>query len=129
MKFKNKETEEVRLAELREDGIYLYSESLGQWFKYDLETLGKGWIYHEEPKEDGVDNIIALVEAYSDNDSERYPKEIVEKLKAWKRLREKGFRFGGYALVDGIVRVILDLSPLTLDDLIPDLDLLFGGKE
>lgn len=47
----------------------------------------------EEPKEDGLDNIIALVEAYSNNDSERYPKEIVEKLKAWKRLKDYNVKF------------------------------------
>lgn len=54
----------------------------------------------EEPKEDGLDNIIALVEAYSSIDSERYPKEIVEKFKAWQRLKDKGFRFGGWTTAD-----------------------------
>lgn len=57
----------------------------------ELKGLNKTNGY-EEPKEDGLDNIITLVEAYSSHDSVMYPKEIVEKLKAYKRLKGKGFK-------------------------------------
>lgn len=89
----------------------------------------------KEPKEDGLDHIITLVEAYNSHDSEMYPKEIVEKLKAWKRLKDKGFRFEGLTLsgwgcpcieykVDG------GISDSSSDMQVrEDLYLLFGGKE
>lgn len=96
----------------------------------------------EEPKEDGLDNIITLVEAYSNHDSVMYPKEIVDKLKAWKRLKDKGFRFEGWQdleacdeterlvanrIVDG--ENIIGFRMDDYHDCVKDLNTCFGGEE
>lgn len=99
MKLKNKKTGEI--GTLIVDGAYKFvtnfaveddeGKRLGE---YDsLAKLNEEWEDYEEPKEDGLDNIIALVEAYSSKDSERYPKEIVKKLKAWKRLEDRWVKY------------------------------------
>lgn len=96
-----------------------------------LAELNAEWGDYEEPKEDGIDHIITLVEAYSSHDSERYPKEIVEKLKAWKRLKDKGFRFTGWKCTGGIEFTFdnyVDKGERT-ESAVDDLDLLFGGEE
>lgn len=50
MKFRNKATKEIRKAEMRDDGIYLYSETAEEWRKCDWEVLAKYWEeYREEP--------------------------------------------------------------------------------
>lgn len=54
-------------------------------------------------------------------------KKAVEKLKAWKRLKDKGFRFVGHSsTADGVHTI-----EYIFDDDIPvePLDLLFGGEE
>ncbi len=88
----------------------------------------------EEPKEDGLDNIIALVEAYSSNDSERYPKEIVKKLKAWKRLEVHNLRVErGQRIFINADNKLTSQKPLfvvdTYEEVEDDLDILFGGEE
>lgn len=93
---------------------------------------------YEEPKEDGLNNIITLVEAYNNYDSERYPKEVVEKLKAWKRLKDKGFRFTGWDTNEGIRGVDFEVPDSSFsehnhscisDETKDDLDLLFWSEE
>lgn len=51
MKFRNKGTGEIRKAEAREDGIYLWDELTGHWWKYELDLLASSWEYYVEPKE------------------------------------------------------------------------------
>ena len=51
MKLRNKSTGEIRKAEAREDGIYLWDELTGQWWKYGLEVIARYWEYYVEPKE------------------------------------------------------------------------------
>lgn len=51
MKLRNKETGEIKEAEARDDGIYLYSVETEQWFKYDLPLLAEYWEYYIESKE------------------------------------------------------------------------------
>lgn len=85
-----------------------------------------------DAKEDGLDNIITLVEAYSNEYSERYPKEIVEKLKAWKRLENKGFRFKGcrYWDIEDAKVIEYELgSPMIDKQVDKDLELLFSEGE
>ena len=96
------------------------------WIYNSLAELNEVWEDYHEPKEDGLDHIIILVEDYSNHNSERYPKEIVEKLKAWKRLKEAGFRFNGGD--DACISYRFD--PVKWDDRLDnDFDLLFGGEE
>lgn len=51
MKLRNKDTMEIREAEAREDGIYLYDRVSDHWWKYELELLAGCWEYYIEPKE------------------------------------------------------------------------------
>lgn len=130
MKLRNKKTGEI--VEPRKIGFEIYS--FNEWECNSLAELNAEWEDYEEPKEYGLDNIIALVEVYSDNDSERYPKEIVEKLKAWKRLKDKDFQFHGYsALGCGEITFSLDFEDMDdegeIGELQHDLELLFGGEE
>lgn len=53
MKLRNVITEEICEAEAREDGIYIKANWSDEekWFRYDLETLARGWDYYVEPAE------------------------------------------------------------------------------
>lgn len=152
MKLRNKETGEIRLAQTREDGIYLYDEITKQWYKYELSLLAEYWEYYEEPKEYwyiDLDGEIIIDKGVYENRVERDMKEIgnrfetkeeaekaVEKLKAWKRLKDKGFRFKGFEEKDrGYIGDLVIYARIEPDytteypELDNDLDLLFGGEE
>lgn len=149
MKFRNKATKEIRKAEMREDGIYLYSETAEEWRKCDWKVLAKYWEeYREEPKEywyisDGSE-VYGFSEYFVDSPIEDAHREIgnlfssreeaekaVEKLRAYKRLKDKGFRFVGW---DKALRrqepcdfvVFCDFDGLV--ELERDLDICFGGE-
>lgn len=53
MKLRNKITNEICDAEMREDGIYIKANWSDEekWFCYDLETLARSWEYYVEPSE------------------------------------------------------------------------------
>lgn len=77
-----------------------------------------------------------LTDANKQNGAYNYSKELVEKLKAWKRLKELGFRFIGktceYKSDKHFGSVFFEISGEILDvykdnvDFYDDLDLLFG---
>jgi hypothetical protein len=108
MKLRNKKTGEIRPAEAREDGIYLYDETTEQWYKYGLSLLAEYWEdVPEEPKEYWYIDTSMMEVTYNtlgaESDVEEFNKQIgnyfetkeeaekaVEKLKAWKRLKDKG---------------------------------------
>ena len=53
MKLRNVISNEICDAEAREDGIYIKANWSDEekWFRYDLETLARGWDYYVEPPE------------------------------------------------------------------------------
>ena len=53
--------------------------------------------------------------------------KAVEKLKAWKRLKDKGFRFDNF--VRDAIYFNLDEEQIQNKSILKDLDLLFGGEE
>lgn len=58
--------------------------------------------------------------------------KAVEKLKAWKRLKDKGFKFGKWSWDDTQGHYILEEINFVMDEYDgaeADLDLLFGGEE
>ena len=58
--------------------------------------------------------------------------KAVEKLKAWKRLKDKGFRFDGWEWRYEKIRYELDFTALSEEgekEAEKDLDLLFGGDD
>lgn len=134
MKLRNKKTGEIvdfakgNFISSKDYGFVIYKDG-GRGIEYSsLTEFNKEWEDYEEPKEDGLDNIITLIEAYSNCDNERYPKEIVEKLKAWQRLKDKGFRFEKYEKGD-YGPIIIELIGYVDKEADSLLDLLFGGEE
>lgn len=131
MKLKNKKTGEIR--EIK--GILID----GMFEATSLAALNAEWEDYEEPKEvwviDNIGEVFKMTEF--DDEIDRKTKEIgfwfetkeeaekaVNKLKAWKRLKDKGFRFDGYN-AGGRINYYIDRTLLPK----ADLDLLFGDKE
>lgn len=158
MKLKNKKTGEIKPAEAREDGIYLYDATTEQWYKYELDLLAKWWEYYEEPKEFYfIDQFMSVskgvvddVEYAGRHKAVNYAKKTsnnlktagnyfetreeaelaVRKLKAWKRLKEKGFRFKGWRTADlGADKYYFVITAEADDACKDDLDICFGGEE
>lgn len=121
----------------------------------DDESSTKEWKdAPEEPKEhyfiteyggvfslneyEGLNNV-ANIEDYKQIgnyfETEEEAGQAVEKIKAWKRLKDKGFRFTGWTIDDGLrisIRSNIDEEDIYDEDkrkMKPDLDLLFGGEE
>ena len=148
MKLRNKITGEIRKGEMREDGIYLYDETTEQWYKYELDLLARCWEYYEEALVYYTINEFGAIESYpvgciSDEDrklignyfeTEEEAEKAVEKLKAWKRLKDKGFKFNYYDVYQSVldecvtthIQVTIKANEVDVKD---ELDLLFGGKE
>ena len=55
--------------------------------------------------------------------------KAVEKLKAWKRLKDKGFKFKDFGRLNDCAFFIRATSNESWSELYDDLDLLFGGEE
>ena len=155
MKLRNKKTGEIKdicevLDMKKKDGVLYKYSSLDQlnaeWEDASKEKLKEFWYI----KPNGCverDNLGAIEcdipKEYYDKmvdignyfETEEEAKKAVEKLKAWKRLREKNFEFAGYDLYSGsgakdktegefaISAVCSDF----VDN--KDLDLLFRGEE
>ena len=138
MKLRNKKTGKIIEWFNNTDGI----------FPDTLAELTEEWEDYEEPK--GRWFISNNGQIHNDEGHERFREErkefgnyfttqeeaerAVEKLKAWKRLKDKDFRFHGYdALGCGEITFSLDFEDMDdegkIGQLKHDLDLLFGGKE
>lgn len=131
MKLRNKKTGE---AVILIDHIFDNYESLAE--------LNEEWEDYEEPK--GNWTIGPMNEGYIDDGKYTAPDELeryeelglkfntkeeaekaVEKLKAWKRLKDAGFKFNGVYKENSIDFIVNDISNQTESDL----NLLFGGEE
>ena len=60
--------------------------------------------------------------------------KAVERLRAWKRLKDKGFRFDGYDVAhksNGNLagQIFYDADNYSIEDVEKEMDLLFGGEE
>lgn len=74
-------------------------------------------------------------------ETEEEAKKAVEKLKAWKRLKDKGFRFACYTrrsdwaglsevkALENLIDITAYLPKDKIEEMKADLDLLFGGEE
>lgn len=109
---------------------------------HSLAELYKDWEDYEGPKvywcidwaslgvgdmkyvNDNVDKFNISIGNYFETEEEA--EEAVEKLKAWKRLKDAGFFIYGYAqVVDNKFNLF---ARSAYDDIKEDLDLLFGGE-
>ena len=60
--------------------------------------------------------------------------KAVKKLKAWKRLKDKGFKFDGYDVAHNsngnlAGQIFYDAGNYSIEDVEKEMDLLFGGEE
>lgn len=116
------------------------------WYYASLAELNREWQDYEEPisypylinplceghisrgpqnfeeEEENADRLGFKFDTFED------AKKAVEKLKAWKRLKDKGFRFTGFSGGRTIIEFTFDKhnEPGSAYD---DLKLLFGGEE
>ena len=155
MRLRNKKTGEIL------DDFQYRNYSLSDGFGFRMN--GKEWEYHslaelnaewedapEEPKEywfideeGDISSFDYVGNAYDKKmqaignffETEEQAKKAVEKLEAFKRLKDKGFRFKGWDWEDDPSKIEIkfrcpDESCLSLFDIQDDLDLLFlGGGE
>ena len=138
----------LKMAVLKDGVPFSEFKSYEPIYDYDsLAELNRDWEdIPEEPKVgyiiDPMDGLYVSMddEGFEDNDVERakelglwFETEVeaekaVEKLKAWKRLKDKGFRFNGWLGYTDVVEIRLD-NCNSATDAAEDLDLLFGGEE
>ena len=154
MKLRNKRTGEIHeitqavfLSDDMNKKFAIYSQSEGHNYAYrTIAELNEEWEDYEEPKSreywyiEDIDGV-----AFMDADlGERYNKfrksignyfetkeeaeKAVEKLKAWKRLKDKGFRFTEISRDWDTIYFDVDIENLA-DPVIKDLDICFGGEE
>lgn len=144
MKLRNKKTGEIveRVdISIRKVGVVFNNDET-----YDtLAELNAEWEDYEEPKKFWYMTAWGDVYEYSQSqfaikqkqdignyfESEEEAEQAVEKLKAWKRLKDKGFRFTGWTIDDGLrISICSNIDEEDIYDedkrkMKPDLDLLF----
>ena len=155
MKLRNKKTGEIAEASILNFELVVRYED-GRVEKYPLLFDYSNFEYYEEPKEywyiDAFGNIVqnkitkhrgdAYTDMSSDYETQKQignyfetkeeAEKAVEKLKAWKRLKDKGFSIYSwdyeFDMVDKPAQTII-LRASAVDSSNTDLDLLFGGEE
>lgn len=118
-------------------------------FYYDtIEALWNDWKDYKEPKKtwfiDTYGSVrdreaMTLVIGWDDKpifefETKEEAERAVERLKAWKRLKNKGFRFDGYDVAhnsngDLCGQLFYNAGDYCIEDVEKDLDLLFGGED
>jgi hypothetical protein len=151
MKLRNKKTGEIIIPTDYTFSTYDDGIRYGHHIYYSLAELNDEWEDYEEPKDIWwLDNEGRVNHASGDfSDSFRKNREIgnyflsreeaekaVEKLKAWKRLKDKGFRFDGAEVfreglleIDGVLPALKGADSAERLKIIDDLRLLFGKEE
>lgn len=130
MKLRNKKTGEIVTADL----IYTDADNFVTP-NYSLAELNDEWEDYEEPKASThitgpveKDDNTVLIEFYTHEEAEK----AVEKLEAWKRLKDKGFKFRWVNEETGTIKYAFFLKHpnMKVDRFdYEDLELLFGGEE
>ena len=141
MRLRNKKTGEIVSA----SNIAVGMGDDGGWYNSIAELTEEWEDVPEEPKEywcidwtGGVNKIIPLDSShdkYEQNkkeignyfETEEEAEKAVEKLKAWQRLKDKGFRFEGW--FGGSKDISYRLGAWVDKDIAKDLDLLFSGED
>jgi hypothetical protein len=144
MKLRNKLTGEINILKVDEDYFKIYKDDGEFVCPVTLKELNEGWEdYYEEPKEYWYINASGDVSSICEDEenpedtkvcieignyfsSREEAEKAVEKLKAWKRLKDKGFEFCGWCEDIGFR---FTKSGAWQTEAQPDLDLLFGGEE
>lgn len=141
MKLKNKKTGEIReVKEILIDGMFnvkSLAELNEEWGDVDEPKECKYWyidvddddVYQTDDKKWLNDRNRELIGNYFTTKEEA--EKAVEKLKAWKRLKDKGFSFGGWEDCNGEINTIYFSIPENKweTDTCDDLDICFGGED
>lgn len=151
MKLRNKKTGEIGYTSIiQSKSIFVMDENAIQLGDYDsLAELNKEWEDYNESKKfcyiniDGMviednlargwsDEMLKDMKAIGDYfETKKEAVKVAEKIKAWKRLKDEGFRFNCWkndedrCLGDFIIYAEIK----HLDNIKDDLELLFGGDE
>lgn len=150
MKLRNKKTGEIGYTGLAVDGLLpvaiegRVAGNAEQRYR-TLAELNEEWEDYDEPKEywyidwdgevccsdihDERTERMKLIGNYFETKEEA--EEALEKLKAWKRLEDKGFRFRGWIREHKKGMADITIVSFINDDydITSDLNLLFGGEE
>lgn len=146
MKLRNKKTGEIISSKellTNEFLIDLFSKDFN-YFNSKINKIQEEWEDYEEPKTawfiDPQGDIQEWRNAECDDwskekaignyfDTQEEAEKAVEKLKAWKRLKDKGIRFFNNKIIGeyGNVSYTLTYPVTTIEE--KQLDLLFGGEE
>lgn len=156
---RNKETGEIvkryiiETAEAIGANLILQDNDTNKHYQYNsLAEFCEKWEDYKEPKEfynlmydgevnhadeEGTQEVESMKSLGNYFETKEEAEKAVEKLKAWKRLKDKGFEFEGWYGGNRIIHFRItsldkegDCLPHFLDDdTANDLDLLFGGEE
>ena len=138
MKLRNKKTGEINLGDLHLDNFNSLAELNEEWEDYEepkwkhwyMTSWGEVWQYGDDPLHEEWRRILG-----NDFETKEEAEKAVEKLKAWKRLKDKGFRFCGWTINDWFRISICTntdsdgIYDVEKKEMKKDLDLLFGGEE
>lgn len=146
MKLRNRKTGEIGkiLKQLSEDNQIEVITDNKLYVVKTLAELNEDWEDYEEPKEywyitgrGGIDCIVVDDDSDFDKDhkeignyfeTREQAEKAVEKLKAWKRLKDNGFSFTGYHGGDRVIYFHISSKEANAPTIMwDDLDLLFGG--
>lgn len=154
MKLRNKKTGEIDDVSIihsanKIKGVVEHEDGVQCLFAYTLKEFNEEWEDYEESKEYWYIDWTPEIGVYStretfsiyDNklkeignyfETKEEAEKAVEKLKAWKRLKDKGFRFNAW--FGSSKNIEWGITGLENESYIPrqicdDLDLLFGGVE
>ena len=133
MKLRNKKTGEIRDVGIFGDNFLIEARDYPNDTTIVIKSLAelceewgdcKKRIVHLE----GIQNVFFTPNGRVciDYTTAKEAEQAVEKLKAWKRLKNNGFKFKGSQLQNLNIKFWLDHGYTEMGD---DLDLLFGGKD
>ena len=88
-----------------------------------MTSWGEVWQYGDDPLHEEWRIILG-----NDFETKEEAEQAVEKLKAWKRLKDKGFRFNGWNGTRTGSNISY-ISEVYYDGCTDDMELLFGGEE
>lgn len=146
MKLRNKKTGVIRDFIINKDKIQT-SSVIDYWVYNSLAELNEEWgDVPDEPKPhysinqfgDVIDDVDEYMSKTIDEmkqisnyfDTREETEKAVEKLKAWKRLKDKGFRFKWWVrTTDNLGDTIEITATSAMMTCSKDLDLLFGGED
>ena len=137
MRLKNKKTGEINYGDLHLDDFDSLAELNEEWEDYEEPEDKDFWFFDEEgiirntKEENWPEESVAAAKAIGDYfETKEEAERAVEKLKAWKRLKDKGFTFYDWVWDYIPIQTLkITASSAIHYGIEEDLDLLFGGEE